>query len=74
MSHSSDTDQPARRRTTVVVVLAVLLAVVGGVLSITPTTGSASAWADPPLELAVAAPDEAARPAPAGRARARCGG
>jgi len=63
MSHSSDPDQPARRRTTVVVVLAVLMAIVGGVLSITPTTGTVSAWADPPLELAVTSPDEAVRPA-----------
>ena len=62
MSHSSDPDQPARRRTTVVVVLAVLMAIVGGVFSITPTTGTVSAWADPPLELAITAPDEAARP------------
>ena len=59
MSHSSDPDQPARRRTTAVVVLAVLLAVVGGVLSITPTTGTTSAWAEPSLELPVLAPDEA---------------
>ena len=62
MSHSSDPDQPARRRTTVVVVLALLMAIAGGVLSITPTTGTVSAWADPPLELVVTAPDEAARP------------
>jgi len=63
MSHSSDPDQPARRRTTVVVVLAVLMAIVGGVFSITPTTGTVSAWADPPLELAVTSPDDVARPA-----------
>ncbi|MET0460514.1 MAG: hypothetical protein ABW195_14780 [Ilumatobacteraceae bacterium] len=78
MSHSSDPDQPARRRTTAVVVLAVLLAVVGGVLSITPTTGTASAWAEPPLELPVPAPDEAvappvARPAAAHRVTAETG-
>jgi hypothetical protein len=62
MSHSSDPDQPARRRTTAVLVLALLMAVVGGVLSITPSTGTASAWADPPLELSVTGPDEAVRP------------
>ena len=40
-------------------VFAVLMAIVGGVLSITPTTGAASAWADPPLELSVTTHDEA---------------